>query len=57
MTSPELIQYVKNELARGTTRDIISDKLTTQGWNDLDILEVFNFINQENLRRKENQLV
>lgn len=50
MTSPELIQYVKNELARGTTRDIISDKLTTQGWNDLDILEVFNFITQENLK-------
>ncbi len=46
MTTPELIQYVKNEVAKGTTREVISGKLKMQGWTDLDVLEVFNIINQ-----------
>jgi len=45
MTTPELIQFVKNELAVGSTRGIISAKLKLQGWTDLDIIEVFNIVN------------
>jgi hypothetical protein len=46
MTTPELIEFVKKEISLGVNRDIIKGKLKTQGWNDLDIIEAFNIINQ-----------
>lgn len=44
MTTPELVQFVKNEIAVGASRQLISDKLKTQGWDDTDINEVFNIV-------------
>lgn len=55
MTTPELIQYVKSEVARGTTREIISDKLKMQGWSVLDIVEVFNIINNETTKIPQSE--
>jgi|GEM_PF-3718971 len=46
MITPELIQYVKSEVAKGTTREIISNKIKMQGWTDLDISDVFDVVNQ-----------
>jgi hypothetical protein len=44
MTTPELVQFVKNEIAVGVSRQSISDKLKTQGLDDNDINEVFNIV-------------
>jgi hypothetical protein len=44
MTTPELVQFVKNEIAVGASKQLISDKLKTQGWDDTDINEVFNIV-------------
>ena len=57
MTTPELIQYVKNEVAKGSTREVISGKLKMQGWTDLDVLEVFNAVNQPVLNPIINPIV
>lgn len=53
MTTPELIQYVKNETDKGVARNIITDNLKTQGWTDRDIVEVYNIINQVPTNKEE----
>lgn len=44
MTTPELIDYVKKGIEAGISRDLISDKLKAQGWNEIDITEVFSVV-------------
>jgi hypothetical protein len=44
MTTPELIQYVKSEVEKGVSKDVIVGQLKTQGWTDLDIAEVFSMV-------------
>src|SRR3989339_256030 len=44
MTTPELIQFVKNELASGLDRKTIATKLEAEGWSAGDIIDVFNII-------------
>lgn len=56
MTTPELIQYVKSEIASGSPRDTIRIKLKEQGWSDLDIVEVYNIINNEIVKAPESGL-
>jgi hypothetical protein len=46
MTTPELVEFVKNEISLGVNRDVINIKLKTQGWSDSDIIDVYNIINQ-----------
>lgn len=41
MITPELVSYVRGEMAKGITKDIISTQLKTQGWADADVSEVF----------------
>ncbi|MCX6753745.1 MAG: hypothetical protein NTV03_01675 [Candidatus Nomurabacteria bacterium] len=53
MTTPELIQYVKSEVAKGATREVISGKLKMQGWSDLDIIEVFTIMGQVSVPHEE----
>ncbi|HAE36749.1 TPA: hypothetical protein DCX66_03730 [Candidatus Nomurabacteria bacterium] len=47
MTTPELIQFVKNEITAGVTKDIITNKMKAQGWSDFDVIDVFNIIEQK----------
>lgn len=46
MTTPELVQFVKSEIVAGVSKELISDKLKTQGWSDFDIIEVFGIVSQ-----------
>lgn len=39
MTTPELISYIKDEITKGTTREMIKSNLLSQGWSDLDVHE------------------
>ena len=56
MTTPELIEFVKSEIARGLSREIIENKLKEQGWSDLDIIEVYNIINIEVVKTPQSDL-
>lgn len=47
MTTPELIEFIKNEFASGSTQESITNKLKTQGWSDLDVLEAFDILNKK----------
>ena len=49
MTTPELIEYIKNEFIAGSTQEAITNKLKTQGWSDSDVLEAFNILNKKPL--------
>lgn len=42
MVTLEVINYVKQQIASGVSRDQISSSLKQNGWNDSDIGEVFN---------------
>ena len=44
MTTPELIEYIKNELSYGRSREIIAGKLKIEGWADGDIIEAFGIV-------------
>jgi len=44
MTTPELIEFVKAEIAKGVSKDIIRNKLVEEGWSDIDIVEVYCII-------------
>jgi len=41
MPTPEIINYVRQQIASGIPRDQISASLKQNGWNDLDIAEAF----------------
>ncbi|MEI7688836.1 MAG: hypothetical protein WCI91_01480 [Candidatus Nomurabacteria bacterium] len=47
MTTPELIEFIKNEFASGITQEVITNKLKTQGWSDSDVLEAFEVLNKK----------
>lgn len=47
MTTPELIEFIKNEFASGSTQEAITNKLKTQGWSDSDVLEAFGILNKK----------
>jgi len=44
MTTPELITFVKGEIAKGASRDAVTSMLKPQGWSDVDINDTFNAI-------------
>lgn len=44
MTTPELLDFVKQQLAVGTPREIIQSQLLTQGWTIQDITEAFAIV-------------
>ncbi|MDE2030918.1 MAG: hypothetical protein KGI58_01510 [Patescibacteria group bacterium] len=44
MITPELVQFVRSELARGATKELITAQLKTQAWTDVDINEVFKSV-------------
>ena len=44
MTTPELITFVRGEIAKGASRDAITDMLKPQGWSDIDVNDTFNAI-------------
>lgn len=46
MITPELVQFIKSELNRGSSKELIIDRLKTQGWTDVDIFEAFNSISK-----------
>lgn len=48
MTTPELIEFVKNDIASGVPRSVIVDKLKMQGWDDGDVIEVFDIVTKSN---------
>jgi uncharacterized membrane protein YphA (DoxX/SURF4 family) len=41
MTTPDLITYVRKELATGTPKEVISARLSAEGWSPTDIAEAF----------------
>jgi hypothetical protein len=49
MTTPELIEFIKNEFVSGSTQESITNKLKTQGWSDSDVLEAFDILNKKSL--------
>lgn len=60
MITPELIQFVKNEIASGAMKESIIRKLKTEGWTDLDATEAFNSISQTSSAdsvKQENNIV
>ena len=42
MITPELIAYIKSQLALGVTKESLLSTLSTQGWQAADIQEGFN---------------
>ncbi|MBI2627311.1 hypothetical protein HYW72_00065 [Candidatus Nomurabacteria bacterium] len=44
MVTPELIEYIKGELAKGKTREKISAELASGGWNEADLSEAFRTV-------------
>jgi hypothetical protein len=42
MVTPEIINYIRQQIAAGVSREQISINLKQNGWNDLDIAEAFN---------------
>lgn len=44
MTTPELLSYIKGEIAKGTSKDSITSTLTTGGWQVSDVEEAFAII-------------
>ena len=49
MTTPELIEFIKNEFTSGSTQEAITNKLKIQGWSDSDVLEAFEILNKKSL--------
>lgn len=45
MITPQLLDYIRQQLATGVSKDEIKKALTTQGWNEQDIREAFSLIN------------
>lgn len=44
MTTPEIINYIKQQLTSGAPREQISNSLKQNGWTDTDIAEAFNAV-------------
>ncbi len=44
MVTPELISYIKSEVAKGKTREDIRTELVYGGWSDLDLSEAFRVV-------------
>ncbi len=44
MITPELIGYIKGELAKGKTREKINAELASGGWNENDLSEAFRTV-------------
>jgi hypothetical protein len=49
MVTPELIQFVKSELAKGASKEAIIISLKANGWTSVDIDETFQAINPVNI--------
>lgn len=47
MINQKLIDYIKEELKRGVSKDIIKNVLLSKGWQEKDIEESFNLLKQE----------
>lgn len=46
MINQELINFIKQSLKQGNTKDKISSDLLSNGWNDFDIAEGFNAVSE-----------
>ena len=44
MITKELVAYIRRELSRGIPRDTLSRVLVTNGWNQKDVEEAFDFL-------------
>lgn len=45
MITPEILNYIKQQITNGVSREQISNSLKQNGWNDADITEAFTAIN------------
>lgn len=41
MVTPDLVRFIKERLAKGTTRDAVASQLKSEGWSDADISDGF----------------
>jgi len=48
MINQDLLNYIENEIARGTPKNIIQSNLLSNGWNEKDIAEAFSNVALKN---------
>lgn len=48
MNNPHLVDYIRSQLSQGNSREVITHKLLSQGWQQQDIIEANSIINNIN---------
>ncbi len=54
MPNQQLLDYIKQQLRQGVSREIINNNLISQGWQQSDINEAFSQATGQNLTTQEN---
>lgn len=52
MPDPEIIKYIKEELARGVSKETITNNLLAKGWQEPQISEALTSLNFQNTQQK-----